>query len=81
MFKSHGRRPAARRRIKGRDMAYQGVRYGVSSKTCISTITLTFTFSSFPSIEFNKKNGFLSLEQTEVFADESSKLLKAGVAV
>ncbi len=83
MFKSHGRRPAARRRIKGRDMAYQGARYGVSSKTCISTITitLTFTFSSFPSIEFNKKNGFLSLEQTEVFADEGSKLLKAGVAV
>jgi len=62
-------------------MAYQGARYGVSSKTCISTITLTFTFSSFPSIEFNKKNGFLSLEQTEVFADEGSKLLKAGVAV
>jgi len=81
MFKSHGRRPAAKRRIKGRDMAYQGARYGVSSKTCISTITLTFTFSSFPSIEFNKKNGFLSLEQTEVFADEGSKLLKAGVAV
>ena len=81
MFKSHGRRPAARRRIKGRDMAYQGARYGVSSKTCISTITLTFTFSSFPSIEFNKKNGFLSLKQTEVFADEGSKLLKAGVAV
>jgi len=30
---------------------------------------------------FKKKNGFLSLEQTEVFADEGSKLLKAGVAV
>ena len=41
---------------------------------------LTLTFSSFPSIEFNKKNGFLSLEQTEVFADEDVEYSKRGLS-